>query len=223
MRQIGTRRLFDYWNRLRAGRSAPLRAEIAPDAIGPLLPDVFILDADRLPAHFRLAGTRLCALFDREVTGAPLQILFRHDDRAMADRLVETVSREHVVAIADAHGRVDALKGIDLEIAFLPLADEAARILGAVVPRHTPYWLGTFPLEPMRLTDVRILDVERDLLYLNNRPAIAMPYAMAPSGTKQRQTLRVIEGMSPTAKGVQQAGTTQRSFRIIDGGRTNKG
>ena len=66
MKLNGSIELFQYWNRLRGTRPAPRRTEIEPSDIKTLLADTFILEQDSrgLPV-FRLAGTRLCALFGR--------------------------------------------------------------------------------------------------------------------------------------------------------------
>jgi hypothetical protein len=70
MQQEATIALFQYWNRLRGGRPVPLRSEIEPADIKRLLADTFILEADgRDEAIFRLAGTRLCAVYGRELKG----------------------------------------------------------------------------------------------------------------------------------------------------------
>jgi hypothetical protein len=62
MKLDGSIALFQYWDRLRAGRLAPKRTEIEPADIKTLLADTFILEKDaRGEAVFRLAGTRLCA------------------------------------------------------------------------------------------------------------------------------------------------------------------
>ena len=48
----------------------PARREVEPADIKSLLADTFILEADNLgDAIFRLAGTRLCGIYDRELKG----------------------------------------------------------------------------------------------------------------------------------------------------------
>ena len=66
MKQHGSIELFQYWDRLRDNRQAPKRTDIEPADIKSLLADTFILEKDgRGEAVFRLAGTRLCAVFGR--------------------------------------------------------------------------------------------------------------------------------------------------------------
>jgi hypothetical protein len=70
MKHPANRELYGYWNERRGDRLAPERADIEPSAIRQVLGDTFVLAADGIAHHpFRLAGTRLCALFGRELKG----------------------------------------------------------------------------------------------------------------------------------------------------------
>ena len=68
MKHPSNRELFEYWNERRGTRLAPERADIEPGAIRHVLGDTFVIEVhgDESQA-FRLAGTRLCALFGREL------------------------------------------------------------------------------------------------------------------------------------------------------------
>jgi len=73
MKHAASRELYAYWEAKRGTRPAPERAEIEPGAIRGILSDTFILALDRgLGRPVRLAGTRVCALFDREIKGVGL-------------------------------------------------------------------------------------------------------------------------------------------------------
>ena len=70
MKHAASRELYAYWQEKRGTRRAPERAEIEPGAIRGVLSDAFILALDRNRGHpVRLAGTRVCALFGREIKG----------------------------------------------------------------------------------------------------------------------------------------------------------
>ena len=72
MKHPASRELFAYWDERRGKHSAPERADIEPGAIRQVLSDAFILALDGGAGHpFRLAGTRVCALFGRELKGEP--------------------------------------------------------------------------------------------------------------------------------------------------------
>jgi hypothetical protein len=68
MRHRTTEAVFNYFNTLRAERTAPLRSEIDPAALKSVLPDLFILEKGRDGiVRFRLAGTRVCLILGREM------------------------------------------------------------------------------------------------------------------------------------------------------------
>ena len=70
MKNASSQELYAYWEKQRGTRSAPARTDIEPGAIRHILSDAFILALDGDAGHpFRLAGTRLCALFGRELKG----------------------------------------------------------------------------------------------------------------------------------------------------------
>jgi hypothetical protein len=70
MKHSSIRELFDYWNERRGRRAAPERGDIEPGDIRGVLADTFILAFDAPASHpFRIAGTRVCALFGRELKG----------------------------------------------------------------------------------------------------------------------------------------------------------
>src|SRR5882724_4487529 len=70
MKHSSTRELYNYWNLRRGSRAAPERSDIEPGAIRRVLADTFMLSFDPQGGHpFRIAGTRVCALFGRELKG----------------------------------------------------------------------------------------------------------------------------------------------------------
>ena len=70
MKHATTRMIFSYWDSLRGERSAPERGEIEPGEIRHVLADTFVLEvAPERIASIRLAGTRICAFFGRELRG----------------------------------------------------------------------------------------------------------------------------------------------------------
>ena len=74
MKHAASRELYAYWEERRGQRPAPERADIEPGAIRQALSDTFILELEAADGHsFRLAGTRVCALFGRELKGEILR------------------------------------------------------------------------------------------------------------------------------------------------------
>jgi hypothetical protein len=161
MKHASTRDVFDYWNEQRGARVAPERVDIDPAEIRRALGDTFILTMDLLASpHFRLAGTRLCALFGRELKSEAFAGLWRKAEQAMIRDHLQCVIEESTGIVAGVTGRNNDDSLIDLELLVLPLGcpdRKQARILGVLAPCTTPYWMGSAPVENLSLGTVRHL------------------------------------------------------------------
>lgn len=178
MKQDGSLALFHYWNRLRHDRPAPKRTDIEPADIKTLLGDTFILERDmRGEAIFRLAGTRLCAIYGRELKGFAFTSLWRETDRRMMSRLTTSVFQSKSVVTFDFEGFGRDDRSTWFEFILLPLDGglENPRCLGALSTGAKPFWLGSDPIIDARLGSVRVVDPDRDPLFLKNRPAVPVP------------------------------------------------
>ena len=145
MKQDGSIALFQYWNRLRDGRPAPKRTEIEPSDIKTLLADTFILEKDtRGEAIFRLAGTRLCAIYGRELKGFSFPSLWREKDQRLVARLVHGVFEAKAVVVVAFEGMSKNRRSNAFEMLILPLDGgvENPRCLGAMSAGEKPFWLG---------------------------------------------------------------------------------
>lgn len=148
MKHPSNRELFDYWNERRGARLAPERADIEPAAIRRALGDVFVLELQDLEQHsFRLAGTRLCALFGRELKSESFLALWHRSAQVAIRELIEVVAEEKVGVVAQATGATseEMLAPVQLELTLLPLAGRSPderRIIGGLAPMAAPYWLG---------------------------------------------------------------------------------
>lgn len=177
MKHEGSIQLFQYWNRIRDGRPAPRRTEVEPADIKTLLGDTFILEQDvRGEAVFRLAGTRLCATYGRELKGFAFSSLWRERDRRMIARLAGGVFRDKTIVVVSYSGTSRNGRGIPLEMLLLPLegGEDNRRALGIVSADGRPYWLGVDPLAEAAIESVRVVDADREPLFLRNRPAVAV-------------------------------------------------
>ncbi len=148
MKNTGTRDLFAYWNERRGHRIAPERGDIEPNAIRHVLGDSFFLAADAAAQYpFRLAGTRLCALFGRELKSESFFTMWGKLDQMTVRKLMDVVVHEKVGVVANALGRTTdgAPLLINLELLLLPLLQRGpmdARVLGALIPTPMPFWFG---------------------------------------------------------------------------------
>lgn len=211
MHHAGTIELYQYWNRLRRDRPAPTRVEIEPADIRGLLADTFILEMDsRDNAIFRLAGTRLCALFGRELKGFAFLSLWRERDTRAIGRLVRGVVADKSIVVVSFEGVTAKNRFTAFELVLLPLDGgvDNPRLLGAVFAFDKPYWLGAEPLVELRIGALRVIDPERDHVFLDNRPSIDVP-ALAPDDA----TLAVPSEAAPLRK--------VRHLVVLDGGRND--
>ena len=161
MKTSANRDLFDYWNKRRGHRIAPERGDIQPDAIRHVLGDSFFLAADAAASFpFRLAGTRVCAMFGRELKSDSFFNLWGKSEQATMRKLMNVVVDEKVGVVAQATGRTTdgAPLVVNLELLLLPLLQRGpldARVLGAFVPLTTPFWLGARYVGPLELGPLR--------------------------------------------------------------------
>jgi hypothetical protein len=190
MKHRSTRELFDYWNMRRGRRSAPERSEIEPAAIRRALADTFILSFDTRAGHpFRIAGTRVCALFSRELKAESFVRLWAREHAGSIGGLLEIVAQESVGVVAGVSATGANGERLDLELLALPLAHHGrtdTRVLGTLVPIGVPYWLGVHPIGRLALSSHRYLGTTAV-------PAAARPLPLA-ANAHVRHGLVVYDG-----------------------------
>ncbi|MGE3149870.1 MAG: PAS domain-containing protein [Pseudorhodoplanes sp.] len=146
MKHPANKELFAYWDACRGTRAAPDRDDIDPAALRRLLADTFILTVDAEKGHpFRLAGTRLCALFGRELKGTSFTALWHESDQATLVDLLDGVIGEPGGLVAGIIAETDDGFAADAEMVLLPLArlhEPAHRLLGRLATHPQPFWLG---------------------------------------------------------------------------------
>ena len=194
MKHPSNRELFDYWNEQRGDRLAPERADIDPAAIRKVLGDTFVLSMDGSDSHqFRIAGTRLCALFGRELKGESFLQLWQRSGQTAIREMIAVAMEEKVGMVASVTGATSdqALAPIQLEMTVLPLAFQSrgeARVMGAIAPMAAPYWLGVKKVGPLTLGMFRHIGAA-----LEEMP---MPQLRAADG-RVRHGLTVYDGGRP--------------------------
>jgi hypothetical protein len=191
MKHSSIRELFDYWNERRGLRAAPERGDIEPGAIRRVLADTFLLGFDQGGGHqFRIAGTRVCAVFGRELKGEDFVHLWGADSKDLIRDLLTIVAQETIAVAVSARGENADGASLELELIILPLSHRGrtgARVMGALAPSETPYWLGTSTLGALTLRTHRYLDPS---LTLDAAPSLR---PAAPTG-RIRRGLMVFDG-----------------------------
>ncbi len=155
MKHAASRELYAYWQERRGNRQAPERAEIEPGAIRQVLSDSFIVALDRATGHpFRLAGTRVCALFGRELKGEPFIGLWAGASQPVVSDLLGILDHERVGTVAGVTAQTGDGEAIEMELLLLPLSatrPSLARTIGILAPLNIPQWLGSSPIGALTL------------------------------------------------------------------------
>lgn len=165
MKHAASRELHAYWDRLRSGSSAPERGDIDPVAIRSILAYTFILDVEAAPprgrdVRFRLSGTRLNALFGRDLGGSPFESLWTRRDAPAVEAMLDGVLDDRAATVASARGGPTDARPLDLELLLLPLRHHGrthARLLGSLAAEEVPGWMGLSPSGPLDLMGFRSL------------------------------------------------------------------
>jgi hypothetical protein len=190
MKHRSSQIVFAHWNERRQGRAVPERGDIDPSVIRHALADTFILSFDSEAGHpFRLAGTRVCALFGRELRGEAFLPLWSAGADDDVEGLASATADETVGLVAGIAGGTAQGTALELELLLLPLRHwnrSHVRLIGVLAPLEAPYWLGTQPIADLQLREYRYLGREVD----GPAPVLAARLTAA----ERRSGLRVYEG-----------------------------
>ena len=203
MRNTQSRALVAYWLELLGtasigrGRDSrrrwPDRGQVEPSECRELLGDVFVLEILDGEARYRLAGSRLCGLYGREVRGTGFPEPFGPGDRDAAHNWAMRIGHDDACAVLSSTGVTAKGETVPLETLLLPLAHDGRRglrTLGLTVPLKRPFWLGEDPIVLQRDVSGRAFQpwLERE----HEPIAVSAPPIMTPE--PGRPALRVIEG-----------------------------
>lgn len=190
MKHQTTFRLHKYWTNLRGGRPAPRRTDVEPADIREILAETFILNADDKDTYtYRLAGSRVCSPYCRELKGKDFLSFWGGHDVGALQTLMEAIRKDAAAAVIGWEGHNIRRQSIMFETLLLPLETQSGRytrIMGSTTAADRPYWLGVHPVLEQQIVSMRmiwpndmpILDrIEPepdDIFALNEPPAIAV-------------------------------------------------
>ncbi|MBA8880267.1 PAS domain-containing protein [Phyllobacterium myrsinacearum] len=207
MRHDATSEIFAYWNDLRGTRAAPERREISPALIRSRLSDTFILRASGLSeARFRLAGTRICSIYGRELKGQTFTSIWQAKDKPVIARIVSSSLTSKTVVQSTYEGKSSRGRKMLFNLILLPLANEVneRHLLGMITAAGKPFWL------------------ESDAIIENSLRSIAMVDPLKP-GAASIGNPALEEHRMTGANGPQLAPGSSRRVRhlmVFDGGKT---
>ena len=161
MKHTASRELYEYWNRVRGNERAPHRGAIEPSDIRRVLADTFILEvADREHFTVRLAGTRVCSIYCRELKGTDFFDLWQGNDRSAMATLGAAVTEDGAAAVVTIEATTQRGQSVPAELILLPLRHTGPtfdRVLGSLAAMERPYWLGTEPVIRQSIASLRLI------------------------------------------------------------------
>jgi hypothetical protein len=161
MKQQHTRDLYEYWQRIRGSRPAPERSDIEPADIRSLLGDTFILEVvSRDEYRYRLAGTRICAIYGREMKGKEFLSFWPGKDRDAVGTMLAAIVEDSAAAVIGVSGVSGHGRNLPMECLLLPVSQAGqgnCRILGSLVPMDDPYWIGIHPITTQSIASLRLI------------------------------------------------------------------
>ena len=162
MRHAVAMELYGYWNGLRAGRTAPERNDVEPGAIRSVLADTFVLEYDGGTGFpFRISGSRINALFQRELRGLSFLKLWRETDRREIESVLRRVADKAEPRLLGAEANSPGTGPLHIEVALLPLCHHGSthcRVLGSLAADPGPDLLGFVGAGPATLISVKAFD-----------------------------------------------------------------
>lgn len=179
MRFESSKQLYSYWLNLKGSRRAPERSEIEPSDIRSILEDTFILGVNHEAKHviYRLAGTRLCAAYGRELKGLSYLVHWHEDDIRQILRSITNVYSSYIPYVISHVGQTEQKWFMEYETLWLPLLpvdDGTTRILGISSPKKVPFWFGAEPIISHKLRSIRQTTGEFDES-IDDKPILSPP------------------------------------------------
>jgi hypothetical protein len=161
MKHPDTRALYDYWNAIRQSRAAPLRSDLSPRDMKPLLSRTFILQRDTDRCYtYRLAGTELCRFFGRELRGHNFLANWQRNEMQSVGSLFQSVTADMTAAVIGVKGFDDDVHDCLMEFVLLPVCldgSDQVRILGCAGIFEPPAWVGRHPIVRQELVSLRLM------------------------------------------------------------------
>lgn len=160
----GSRALFRHWEAIRGENSAPRHAQLDLARIRDLVPSLFIAEHSFRQGYvWRLAGTHICQLWRRELTGTPIAAGWDGFERDTIERLFNGVVRRHQpfvlrFRLTSSLGHVIAAEMIGLPL--LARHVKMTHVFGAVMPFRSLSMLRYDAVTRLEIQSARVIWTE---------------------------------------------------------------
>ena len=188
----GSRRLFSHWEALRAERAYPTREEFIFEPIKDLLPDMVILDRDHLRDSFRyrLAGSRVCGLFGKNLTTTDALLNWDNFEKNIISKQLNTALLQFQPSLIRMRLTTDTGQIVALEFIALPIQlrdSDRMQLVGGMFAFRDSRNLGHSTIVAQELASARIIWTEHSIAPENHT-------RLAPRPQNFSGKLRVIAG-----------------------------
>ncbi|WP_373504388.1 PAS domain-containing protein [Aestuariivirga sp.] len=187
-----SRMLFRFWETMRAERSAPSRSDLDLKHVKQLVPSLFIAEYATRQRSFRwrLAGTAICDLYRRELTGSSLLAGWDAFEADVVRRFMSSTITNRQPAILRFRFQTDMDQVIGAEMAAFPLLASdgvTTHIFGGVFPFRDISNLGYTDIIRMEIGAARLVWTE-NLISADDRSMTPAPrrFQVITGGLDQR-------------------------------------
>lgn len=151
MTHSATDQLFEYWKSRTRFAAIPDRVDMVPSELDPkLLPHIFLLELNPDGSVlFRLAGTDICLVHNRELVRTKFRNLWSFTDLPLIDTELTRVFRDQLVVQIGSH--ITFQRGLcEFQTLILPLrhgSEGCTRAIGCMAPQSPPaamLWKGEY-------------------------------------------------------------------------------
>jgi hypothetical protein len=187
----GSRSLFRYWEAIRGEASAASRRRLDLNKLRACVPCLYIIERHPQKGYiWRLAGTRLCQLWRRELTGSPALAGWDAFERHTTERLFEGVVQSHQPFVMRFRLFTSLGHDIGAELIGLPLRSLDGRdthVFGGIMPFRDIDSLGYDRISAIEMSAARVIWTEP-------LPGDAFPPRARLGATLPGHPLRLISG-----------------------------
>jgi hypothetical protein len=186
----GSRQLFRYWEMLRAERACPMRDEINLKAIEQIVPDLVVIERDHLRngLKYRLAGTAVCALFNRNMTSTSVFEGWDHFETEVLSRHLQTTLNQQQPTVIRMRFTTNLGQVVGAELLALPVqlsGSSRMQIFAGLFPFQPAHTLAHAAITDRTISSARIIWTEH---------LVPMPLDASPRRQPTLRHFEVIQG-----------------------------
>jgi hypothetical protein len=163
----GSRKLFRHWEMTRAEMPCPSRESFELGPIRDVMADMVVIDRDHLRNgfRFRLAGTRVCDLYGRNITGQDVLLGWDDFEKDVIGRHLLTAFNQKQPAVIRMRLTTDRTQQIAAELLALPVTmagSHRTQIIGGLFPFIETRNLGHTRIVARELVSGRVIWTEHE-------------------------------------------------------------